>query len=725
MVQTTANQLPRDRRRARIDRGVQAMVTVSGLLVLMMLMLIFVYLLFAVLPLFKPASVDASPALRLNHASPALALGMDVQQRVGYRIDRQGEGQFYRLAARQGQAAGTLLASQRLLPAPTLLARAVGARDLFALAQADGRFIIAQADFAAAPQQKPHWSLPLGAQPQALLPHAGALTQLALTPAREAGAYLVAAVTERRQLLLARVAARQPAAVSAIALSEDVQQLVLAPDGRQLYLLSGNRLARYQIDGTQLRLQETQTLGEQAPYRLTALPGGSALIVHAADGTLQEWFDVEKNQRWRLTPAQQFTPQPAAGATVIAEPFRRVFAALQPDGAFALYSSIQSRPLLHARLAAGVQQAAFAPRGDGLLLETAQGWQQYRLNNDYPDVTWRSLWRKVWYENYPQPALVWQSTSGEDSYQAKFSLMPVIFGTLKAAGYAMLFAIPLALGGAVYTACFMSPALRRLVKPAIEVMGALPTVVIGLVAGIWLAPVIERHLLAILALPLLLAGAVLLCGIAQQRWRPGRLSPGGDLLLLLPALALTVWLAMALGPWLETLLFGQPMHFWLGDDFDQRNTLVVGVAMGFALVPVIFSLAEDALFSVPTTLTQGSLALGATPWQTVARVTLPAASAGIFSALMIGFGRAVGETMIVLMATGNTPIVDGSLFQGLRALAANIAIEMPEAVFASSHYRVLFLTALVLFVFTFIVNTLAEAIRQRLRERYSQNQEAP
>ncbi|MBS0975782.1 phosphate ABC transporter permease, partial [Serratia rubidaea] len=110
MVQTTANQLPRDRRRARIDRGVQAMVTVSGLLVLMMLMLIFVYLLFAVLPLFKPASVDASPALRLNHASPALALGMDVQQRVGYRIDRQGEGQFYRLAARQGQAAGTLLA---------------------------------------------------------------------------------------------------------------------------------------------------------------------------------------------------------------------------------------------------------------------------------------------------------------------------------------------------------------------------------------------------------------------------------------------------------------------------------------------------------------------------------------------------------------------------------------------------------------------------------------
>jgi len=217
---------------------------------------------------------------------------------------------------------------------------------------------------------------------------------------------------------------------------------------------------------------------------------------------------------------------------------------------------------------------------------------------------------------------------------------------------------------------------------------------------------------------------VLLCGALTHRFMP-RCRPGVDLLLLLPLLALTVWLAFSLGPWLEVALFGEPLHFWLGDNYDQRNALVVGVAMGFALVPIIFSLAEDALFSVPATLSQGSLALGATQWQTVIKVVLPSASAGIFSALMIGFGRAVGETMIVLMATGNTPIIDGSLFQGLRALAANIAIEMPEAVSGSSHYRVLFLTALVLFVFTFVFNTLAEAVRLRLRKRYTPNQEAP
>jgi len=551
-----------------------------------------------------------------------------------------------------------------------------------------------------------------------------ALTLLTLAEARR-GQYLLAGVTEDRRLVFGRFGSDHPPQLSEITLDSAVQQLVLTPDGRQLYLLAGNRLARYQINDTQLQLKETRTLGEHSPYQLTALPGGSALLIEAPDGSVREWFDVEKDRRWQLTPVQHFDHQSEPQDLLVAEPYRRVFATLRPDGGFSLFSSIQPQPLLNGRLSAGVQQMAFAPRGDGLLLETAQGWQHYAIDNPYPDVTWRSLWHKVWYENYPEPAYVWQSTSGEDSYQAKFSLMPVIFGTFKAAAYAMLFAIPLALAGAVYTAYFMSAGLRRVIKPAIEVMGALPTVVIGLVAGIWLAPVIEYYLLAVLSLPLLLAAMVLACGALMNRFAPRRLPPGVDLLILLPLIVLTVWLAFSVGPWLEVKLFGEPLHFWLGDDYDQRNALVVGVAMGFALVPIIFSLAEDALFSVPATLSQGSLALGATQWQTVIRVVLPSASAGIFSALMIGFGRAVGETMIVLMATGNTPVIDGSLFQGLRALAANIAIEMPEAVAGSSHYRVLFLTALVLFIFTFVFNTLAEAIRLRLRERYTLNQEAP
>lgn len=725
MVQTTANQHPRDRLRTRVDRGVQAVVTVSGLLVLMTLMLIFVYLLFAVLPLFKSASIGTAQPVPITRTAPALALGMDVQQRIGYRIDNQGDGQFYSLAASGGQPTKSPMVQQRLLAHPVLLAQAVGARDVFALAQADGRFLVAQAEFAATRQGLPQWSLPLGAQPLALDRRGKPLMLLALAPARTAGEFLVAAVSNDNRLLFGHFGGKGMPAVSETPLNAAPQQLIITPDGRQLYVLSGNQLARYRIDDVQLTLRETRKIGEKAPYHMTALPGGSALIIQDAEGEMREWFDVEKDRRWQLMPVQHFRSDSAARSVLMAEPYRRVFATLQPEGGFALFSTLQSAPLLRATLPQGGQLAAFAPRGDGLLVETAQGWQRYALNNAYPDVTWRSLWQRVWYENYPQPAFVWQSTSGEDSYQAKFSLMPVIFGTFKAAGYAMLFAVPLALAGAIYTAYFMSARLRRVIKPTIEVMGALPTVVIGLVAGIWLAPLIEQQLLAVLALPFLLALTVLLGGAAWHKWGKGRPTSGIELAILLPLVMLVVWLAFILGPWLESTLFGEPLHFWLGEDYEQRNALVVGVAMGFALVPVIFSLAEDALFSVPSMLSHGSLALGATPWQTMIRVVLPSASAGIFSALMIGFGRAVGETMIVLMATGNTPIIDGSLFQGLRALAANIAIEMPEAVSGSSHYRVLFLTALVLFVFTFVFNTLAEAIRLRLRGRYTLNQEAP
>ena len=140
--------------------------------------------------------------------------------------------------------------------------------------------------------------------------------------------------------------------------------------------------------------------------------------------------------------------------------------------------------------------------------------------------------------------------------------------------------------------------------------------------------------------------------------------------------------------------------------------------MGFAVIPIIFTIAEDALSSVPSHLSAASLALGATRWQTAVRTVLPTASPGIFSAVMIGFGRAVGETMIVLMATGNTPVMEWSIFNGFRALSANIAVELPEAPFGSTHYRVLFLAAGLLFVMTFLLNTVAELIQLRLRRKY-------
>lgn len=715
----------RDKRRAVIERLVRMIVTSSGLLVLLTLMLIFVYLLYAVLPLFKPAAINLSPSFAVDRSAPTIALGIDASGQMGYRLDAQGKGYFIRLEAQGESPAGSLISAQQLAPAPVSISRAAGGQPLYGVGLSNGRFLLLQPDFSATP---PVWQFPLGEQPRFMDLKGQSLNQLAVAEPQPRQ-FAIAAVTDDGRLMTGMFSAQGQQVSEQTDVPKAINQLLLTPDGRLLYLLSGQQLYIYQF-GPKLTLREVVPLLDDksrsaGPLSLSLLAGGKSLLVQSSDGQLTQWFDVPKepDNQYHLTRIRNFTPEGKGLLTT--ENARRVFASVSPQGELSLFSSIQSAPLLQHKLAQGVTHAAFSPWGDHLLVENAAGWSAYPIDNRYPDISWRSLWQRVWYENYPEPAYVWQSSSAEESYQAKFSLIPIIFGTLKAAGYAMLFAVPLALAGAIYTAYFMSAGLRRVVKPAIEMMGAFPTVVIGLIAGIWLAPVIEHYLTGILLLPPLLALTILLCGWGsarlsaktQRQW-----SAGWDVMILLPVILLTGWLALWLGPLLAVSVLGMPLHEWLGDNYDQRNALVVGIAMGFALIPVIFSLAEDALFSVPSSLSQGSLALGATPWQTVIRVVLPSAYAGIFSALMIGFGRAVGETMIVLMATGNTPIIDGSIFQGLRAMAANIAIEMPEAVMGSGHYRVLFLTALVLFCFTFLVNTLAESIRLRLRERYQTEQ---
>ena len=289
----------------------------------------------------------------------------------------------------------------------------------------------------------------------------------------------------------------------------------------------------------------------------------------------------------------------------------------------------------------------------------------------------------------------------------------------------MLFAMPLGIAGAIYTAYFMTPKLRGVVKPSIEIMEALPTVILGFLAGLWLAPFVESNLPAVFSILFLMPVMLLVFAYAWSRLPVNirsRVPEGWEAALLVPVILIFGYLCLAASPWVEVWMFGGSMRQWftnIGINYDQRNALIVGIAMGFAVIPTIFSIAEDAVFTVPKHLTQGSLALGATRWQTVVGVVLPTASPGIFSAVMMGFGRAVGETMIVLMATGNSPVVNFNIFEGMRTLSANIAVELPETAVGSSHFRVLFLAALVLLALTFVVNTLAEIIRQRLRHRYS------
>jgi phosphate transport system permease protein len=357
------------------------------------------------------------------------------------------------------------------------------------------------------------------------------------------------------------------------------------------------------------------------------------------------------------------------------------------------------------------------------------------LSDPHPETGFKALFQPVWYEGANAPRYVWQSTGGTDDFEPKLSLIPVIIGTLKGTLYAMLFAVPIALLAAIYTSQFLHPDLRTLVKPTMEIMASLPSVILGFLAALWLAPLLETQVPSFL---LMLMGIPLSSLIIGKLWSalplPYRhwIKPGYEFIAMLPVLIVIGYLTWHLGPVIERWFFvvtdpatgNQVADFRLwwpqvtGLRFEQRNSLVVGFMMGFAVIPIVFTISEDSLSSVPPALRSGSLALGASRWQTAIRIILPTASAGIFSAIMIGLGRAVGETMIVLMATGNTPIMDFNIFSGMRTLSANIAVELPEAPQFGTLYRTLFLGAMVLFFMTFIVNTVAEIVRQRLRERF-------
>ncbi|MGF1679123.1 MAG: ABC transporter permease subunit [Candidatus Methylacidiphilales bacterium] len=369
------------------------------------------------------------------------------------------------------------------------------------------------------------------------------------------------------------------------------------------------------------------------------------------------------------------------------------------------------------------------------LLDEANQLHVYKLRDYHPYGSLKSMFTKIWYEGSNEPKYEWQSTGGSDDFEAKLSIIPLIIGTLKGTVYAMLFAVPIALLAAVYVSQFASPNVRRIVKPTMEVMASLPSVVLGFLAALWLAPLLETRVPSILLVCIFVPITALLMGQIWNQMSPRAriwMQGGHEWWFFLPVMFFVMWLGWTLGPILEQQFFvvtdpdtGMKIadfrRWWpavVGADFQQRNSLVVGFVMGFAVIPIIFTITEDSLSNVPGALRSGSLALGASRWQTAMRIVLPTASAGIFSALMIGLGRAVGETMIVVMATGNTPIMEWNIFSGMRTLSANIAVELPEAAVGGTLYRALFLGAMVLFLMTFFVNTLAEVMRQHLREKY-------
>lgn len=719
----------------------------GGIAVIVAILLIFFYLIYVVYPLFIPGHIDAKGSYSLPGGTPGdtLALGLDEQNEIGFRDTKSGKVIFFETIS------GKPILEQPLPVPPntTITSYASGSptSHVTAYGLSDGRVIIAKRTFSstydAAGKRTitPSLDFPLGDTPIQVAPKGHTIKTLAVEEGEDRS--LIAAVTESNSLILffitkeisflddsvsiktsAFTLENRPAAINYIRITKDLKTLYTADSNGQISTFDIRETAIPELINRVSVISQGSSITS-----LRFLAGDISLLVGDSNGWITQWFPVrDSNNIPNLTKIRTFKVSNHPVDAIAPEFSRKGFIGADTNGDIAIFHTTANRTILQQKISdTAIRYLAISPRANGMLAEDANHKMYfYHVHNEHPEVSWSALWDKVWYENYDKPAYIWQSSSASNDFEPKFSLVPISFGTLKAAFYAMLFAIPLALMGAIYTAYFMTPKMRGTIKPTIEIMEALPTVILGFMAGLWLAPLLENYLPGIFTLLILLPLTVLVFSFAWHqlpRNIRGAVPEGWQAVLLIPVILLTGWLSFALSHPMEEWFFGGNMRSWLdtelGMKFDQRNALVVGIAMGFAVIPTIFSIAEDAIFSVPKHLTNGSLALGATSWQTMTRVVLLTASPGIFSAIMIGLGRAVGETMIVLMATGNTPVMDFSIFQGLRTLSANIAVEMPEAEVASTHYRVLFLAALVLLTFTFLFNTIAEIVRQRLRKKYS------
>lgn len=730
--------LRRHRRlRALVDRLTRWYVLIGGLAVLAAITLIFFYLGHVVAPLFQGATLKPTAGVTapwLASAGEVALLTLEEQNQVGMHVSTEGAVVFF-------DATSGAPISRATLPLPsgsriTTVARDQPGKGLVALGLSSGQVLFFQHRYQATWAEGirhivPGLDYPYGAKPLPLGQAGEALEHLAINRG-DASMIIAGASAGGLNVLRMNLVEGAPTTTERIALArvtEVVNAIYVDGGQRWLYVVDG----RAHVDVFDLRdqtLNGRYKLLDDADARVTAsaqLVGGASLLIGSSTGSVGQWFMTrDRDGEARLRHIRDFQLGQAPIRQIEPEQRRKGFLALDDSGLLGVFHATAHRTLLTEQVAGGPGVLALSPRANRVLLETPEGFSRFTLRNPHPEVSWAALWDKVWYEHYDQPEYVWQSTAANSDFEPKLSLAPLAFGTFKAALYAMLLAAPLAVAAAIYTAYFMAPVMRRKVKPVIELMEALPTVILGFIAGLVLAPFLESHLPGVFSLLLVLPLGILALGMIwgqlPDRVRL-RVPEGWESALLIPMVVLLAVAALTASPWLEQALFAGDMRQWLtrelGLDFDQRNALVVGAAMGFAVIPTIYSIAEDAIFNVPRSLTFGSLALGATPWQTLVRVVLLTASPGIFSALMIGLGRAVGETMIVLMATGNTPIMDMNLFEGMRTLAANVAIELPESAAGSSHYRVLFLAALVLLLFTFAMNTLAELIRQRLRKHYS------
>jgi phosphate transport system permease protein len=832
------------------ERVSRALITVGGIGTIVAVTLILVFLVWVVLPLFAPAEVATGPRQALDAGPAPAQLVIDEYGLLAGLVGADGSVRVVRLDD------GTLVETRQLFDGtrPTAVSFSVdGTSGAFALPGGDVRI----GELAISSRFVESGALPPAAAGLAVgqvLTHAGTVLshpsagiwrehafQVAWREPIETGLAdaivqldhidsgnrtVLCALTEGGALTLIKATSRPDMLTGKVAYRVNRHELPTGElQGRpsELALLGiGDTLLALFEDGRTVRMDVRDPAAAQVAQKLDLVPeagarvtasgfmlGRSTLVVGDSLGQVRAWFLIKPEDAGTLdgallVQAHELEPGGAAAVALAASPRSRTLLAGYADGRLCCFNVTSATTLATLEAGEPPRLVAFSPKENTVFALTGQHLAAWSLDLRHPEASTAALFEPMWYEEHERPMHVWQSSGGTDDFEPKLGLTPLVFGTFKATFYSMLFGAPIALLAAIYTSEFLNRRLRTSTKSVIEMMASLPSVVLGFLSALVIAPFVQSALPETLALfvtfpftiftaaylwqllprplglrlkglPRLVCMFLTLPAAIQlaiwsgprfertffsgdiRAWLTGQVgsSVGGWLFLLLPLSVLVVTLAMArfVGPWLrrvtadwsygrcarfDLLRYGvgllatvglalaggnlldalgfDPRGLYLGT-YVSHNALVVGFVMGFAIVPLIYTLAEDALSSVPDHLRLASLGAGATQWQTAVRVVVPTAMSGLFSAVMIGLGRAVGETMIVLMATGNTPIMDWNMFNGFRTLSANIAYELPEAVRDSTHYRVLFLAALVLFAMTFVLNTVAELVRQRFRKR--------
>ena len=625
------------------NRLTEVVVGLGGAAVLLAIALIFFYLVWIVVPLFAPASIDAA---RLSEVSSQTAVLLDISENddAVLKVSTTGDVEFY------DAASGQALDSISLGRAVSNASRVYPNIDLYAVRDHDDQLVFFKTryltNFAGNTRSlTPKIEFPFGSQPVVLPPATtiydtqfvdSTLTIASLRPTSVGDSKSWTLRLSQYQDVEEGYPLRTPEQVD-VPLKQAYSHVWIGPRAQWLYLLSstGDLL----VVGMDPISRPARLVSVNVKYRDTALTAAAALlgryslVIADSAGGIGQWFLLRDEVGYRMSEIRRFENDTPA-QRIVTEPRRKGFATLDAAGELTLLYPTSQRVVAKRQTPLKPESAvALSPRSDRLIGEALPGkLASFRIHNDHPEISLRALWAKVWYESYPEPVYSWQSSAADNDFEPKFSLMPLAFGTLKAAFYALVFAIPIGVMGAIYTAYFMAPAMRSVVKPGIEIMAALPTVILGFIGGLWLAPIVETHLSSVLSIFLLLP--VALIGFASLWWIvPDRFTKpltGWYGLLVIPLIVGCVVLSFAVGPPLENSLFGGDSRSWfqdvLGLDFDQRNALVVGLVMGLSVIPTIFSISEDAIYGVPRHLSNGSLALGATPWQTLVRVVLLTAS---------------------------------------------------------------------------------------------------